>query len=312
VKILYLSQGNQLDYQDDCLFIGLKELFGSDIIDHNKRTLSYYPFTGDPSNYYGRGMTVTGILPDLEVDRTDIFNKIQNKYFDYIVYGSIHRYNDFLNDVLNIYPKNKIIVVDGEDSSTAIHPVFTEGVVYFKRELIFQHPRLIPISFAMPTTKGSFITDKKNNNLSFTKPREVKNFDNINPEDIIGTIMTLQGPVTQIRVNCQYNTEEEYYQNYQNSRFAITSKKGGWDCLRHYEIIGNGCIPIFENIKDCPNLTLTLFPKKLCNKVNRDIKKGQSYEEIYDKYIQQFEKHFWSFLTTQALAKYFISKIFTI
>jgi hypothetical protein len=29
-------------------------------------------------------------------------------------------------------------------------------------------------------------------------------------------------------------------------------KKGGWDCLRHYEIIGNGCMPYFENIEKCP------------------------------------------------------------
>lgn len=31
-----------------------------------------------------------------------------------------------------------------------------------------------------------------------------------------------------------YNTEEEYYKEYQQSYFATTTKKSGWDCMRHY------------------------------------------------------------------------------
>lgn len=49
-----------------------------------------------------------------------------------------------------------------------------------------------------------------------------------------------------------YQNEEDYYKEYQSSLFAITTKKGGWDCLRHYEIMANGCIPYFPNIEQCP------------------------------------------------------------
>ena len=48
---------------------------------------------------------------------------------------------------------------------------------------------------------------------------------------------------------------------YSNSIFAITNKKLGWDCLRHYEILMNGCIPFFFNIKDCPKSILQTLPK---------------------------------------------------
>jgi hypothetical protein len=34
-----------------------------------------------------------------------------------------------------------------------------------------------------------------------------------------------------------YENEKEYYQSYQNSIFALTYKKMGWDSLRHYEIL---------------------------------------------------------------------------
>lgn len=38
-----------------------------------------------------------------------------------------------------------------------------------------------------------------------------------------------------------FENEEEYYNDYKKSLFAITRKKGGWDCMRHYEILACGC-----------------------------------------------------------------------
>ena len=60
-----------------------------------------------------------------------------------------------------------------------------------------------------------------------------------------------------------YKNEQDYYQSYQNSIFALTYKKVGWDSLRHYEILMNGCIPLFLNINKCPETILTNLPKKL-------------------------------------------------
>jgi hypothetical protein len=60
-----------------------------------------------------------------------------------------------------------------------------------------------------------------------------------------------------------YNTEDEYYNEYKQSYFAITKKKAGWDCMRHYEILANGCIPYFLNIEECPKNTMALLPKEL-------------------------------------------------
>ena len=54
---------------------------------------------------------------------------------------------------------------------------------------------------------------------------------------------------------------------YSNSIFAITNKKLGWDCLRHYEILMNGCIPLFFNIKDCPKSILQTLPKERLSEI---------------------------------------------
>lgn len=78
-----------------------------------------------------------------------------------------------------------------------------------------------------------------------------------------------------------YNTEKDYYEEYQKSIFAITTSKGGWDCLRHYEILANGCIPYFPNIGECPPNIMKFLPKDLINYGNN------LYEGLKNKNINQ-------------------------
>ena len=37
----------------------------------------------------------------------------------------------------------------------------------------------------------------------------------------------------------------------------------GWDCFRHYEILGNGAIPYFLDLESSPKQTMALLPKAL-------------------------------------------------
>ena len=60
-----------------------------------------------------------------------------------------------------------------------------------------------------------------------------------------------------------YTNETDYYAEYERSLFAVTKCKGGWDCMRHYEILANGCVPYFEDIERCPQKTMVLFPREL-------------------------------------------------
>ena len=281
MKILYISKGDHVDYQDDCLFIGLKELFGDNVVDVNKRSHIYTSYDEEAAKkLYGMGMTVTRELPDLEVDRTDIGKKIKSKYFDLIVYGSIWRSSADLQRVLEYYPKNKVIVVDGEDE-TDIHPTYNTGITYFKRELKYSKPNLHPIAFAAPSSRVDYNTKK------------VKDFSFITPLDKSTYI---------------YKNEKNYYNDYNEAKFGVTLKKAGWDCLRHYEILMNGCIPYFIGIESCPELTMFNFPKELCKKVIVDLK-TLKHNEVYEKYIDDFKVHFYDNNTTTALAKYFINTI---
>ena len=116
-----------------------------------------------------------------------------------------------------------------------------------------------------------------------------------------------------------YNTEEEYYAEYQESLFAITTKKGGWDCMRHYEIMANGCIPYFPGLESCPPRIMTSLPKDLLLACNACYLKHQ-----YKKYLKELSveeraecnalltnllQYMRSHLTTRALAQYVLDTV---
>ena len=115
-----------------------------------------------------------------------------------------------------------------------------------------------------------------------------------------------------------YNSETEYYNEYQSSYFAITMKKSGWDCLRHYEIIANGCIPHFINIENCPVNTMALCPKELFIRGNQlyDKFKCLTIDEIsadlkkeYEVLLSELLEYTRANLTTVAMGKYILQNI---
>jgi hypothetical protein len=94
-----------------------------------------------------------------------------------------------------------------------------------------------PISFSIPESK-----------IVPSVPEKTKLYGHIVPGD----------PSTYI-----FSDEASYAKDYQASLFGYTCKKGGWDCLRHYEILANGCIPWFRDLDACPANTMTHYPKEL-------------------------------------------------
>jgi hypothetical protein len=114
-----------------------------------------------------------------------------------------------------------------------------------------------------------------------------------------------------------YTTEESYYEDYQKSLFALTTKKDGWDCLRHYEILAQGCLPYFPDIADCPDDTMTFLPKKeimeannlygqcrIAEQTNNDIPLNKCVQ-LSKKLLQYTKDH----LTTEKMASYVLKTI---
>jgi len=98
-----------------------------------------------------------------------------------------------------------------------------------------------------------------------------------------------------------YENEADYYDMYKKSLFGLTYKKAGWDCLRHYEILMNGCIPIFLDLDRCPKFTLTSLPKETIGFLNN------KYQNILSFY-NPFKIYKKKFLSSKKILSFFKSK----
>lgn len=130
--VLFLSNEMKGDYLRDLTLIGLKELLKERLIDFPKIDFLYKNYSKDTSLLYGKGFSYTKILDDIPTNRTNIEERIRNKEFDFIIYGSIHRGLPFYNLVYETYPANKIAYLDGEDIWGHNHRLFYDSSCDYK------------------------------------------------------------------------------------------------------------------------------------------------------------------------------------
>jgi hypothetical protein len=49
-----------------------------------------------------------------------------------------------------------------------------------------------------------------------------------------------------------FSSETDYFSDLQRARFGITTRRAGWDTLRHLEVAANGCVVCFRNLDSKP------------------------------------------------------------
>lgn len=271
MKVLLITSDLE-DYLQDSVIHGFKELLGQDAWEYPLKPMLYDDFT-DKSSIRGNGFSLYGTLdknlkPDYTGNVTDV---IENKNFETIIFTSIHRQYGLFYQLLPLLKKLalQVVVLDGEDTdmlfpflnvhfkkpllwfSLKPHKHFT----YLKRELSGNtiqsyHYRLLP----------SFIVNRlplhKNiHPISFSIPAG-KIVDHIPPKSKTFSAHIVDEEVARQvnggKTGYTFNTEEDYYTDLQSSRFGITAKRGGWDCLRHYEMAANGTVLCFKELEKKP------------------------------------------------------------
>jgi hypothetical protein len=314
MKILFIGNNAVLpDYLHDSVFHGLRELGGDSIIDANKLWYLYKDanlfndenFENIRKSLHGWGYTYGGNLENLNIDRTNINEKIQSLYFDLIIFGicrgdpknnekAIYDRDALLQIALETYPSSKLIFLDGSDGQDIKRNDLLDKGLYFKRE---NTGIGYPIWFAIPKQKFNF--DYSKNKL----------FSNNIP--------------AHNRKNYVHLTEASYYSDYGESFFALTCKKGGWDCMRHYEIMSQGTLPYFVDIDNAPKETMPLISRSFCKEVRdlidiqynlwegidlkilSEIKDLNKYKNLMDLMISQVKDLY----NTETLAKYIIDTV---
>lgn len=279
MKILFFTTP-EADYLQDSVLHGLRCLFGNDLVDYPKKNILYKDYSGN--NIYGRGFTLYKILNDIEVDRKNILDKIKSRVFELIIFGSIHRQKELFYNYVKHLNKDNTILLDGEDTpilfpnhwlyKTEPIKLFSEKLYnvypYFKREITeetnyYRYLKLIPKSITnkMPLPKRiqpisfSIPEEKIVNNLPVKKKLFPKH---IVDEEVASKV---EGSFTKYA----FDDEKDYYEDLQSSKFGITTKRSGWDCMRHYEIAANGAVICFKDFAKKP---IACAPHGLIDSVN--------------------------------------------
>lgn len=294
MKVLYVYNFNYPDYMSDCVYHGLIDRS----IQVYETSYPFYMLDGyyDPE-FYGNGFTLYSRLyhlPQVE-SREEIIEKIRSKFYDIVIYGCVYTFEwipdrqclDYLDEVIQYYPRTKIHFIDGSDDTKNFAQAYNldqYGIVW-KRELV-DYVYGNPISFAIPESQIR------------------KNF--LNKDELYSSQIIRPTPNSfSNRNNYTFLNEQEYYNAYARSYYGFTCKKGGWDCMRHYEILANKTIPAFFELENCPNTIMTNFPKNIILEVNKYSLKNQvhpNYNELND-YIFEYTKNN---LTTKKLVERFL------
>jgi hypothetical protein len=265
MKILFFTSSIE-DYLADPALHGLRLQYGKDCIDYPKCEILYRNCPEQiRKQVRGNGFTLyTGLLDDIEIDRFNIEDKIVKGYFDLIIISDIWRqFGWFVHFRPWLTPKN-CIILDSADTTQPypahgrwwrkpyywflprVHPYF----LYFKREwvpdthfsiLARLFPKIIRERLPQPRTlrRVSFAIPEEK--IIDHLPDKKKDF----PKHIVDPEVAAR--VAGSHTSYAFTSENEYYKDLQESRFGITTKRAGWDCLRHYEIAANGAVMCFRD-----------------------------------------------------------------
>ena len=256
LRILFLTESRE-DYLADSLLHGLISL-GHQVVDYPRKQILYRPsessFVNTDVAVRGYGFTLYGTLDDRTVDRSFVTQRLEKGCFDLVFFGQAWRQWGQVLDLAPLLQTVPVVLLDGDDdtrlffrSGTRVRrygwqpfPIRSGRCFYFKRELQVQPAdhrlcQVRPVSFSIPAEK--------------IRPRDVRS-----KTQRLATHCVDYEVAQRCGLHSSYafSSEDSYYADLAASRFAITTKRGGWDCLRHYEIAAAGALPCVRNLEEKP------------------------------------------------------------
>jgi hypothetical protein len=275
MKILYITTVNprlQGDFQEVIILNGLRSIVGDCCIDYPRKKVMYGDYSDTPQReLHGSGFTLYTIPLD------EIKNELRNlDNIDYILYGVADTYGITDYPEINKLCKN-IWYIDGHDDERI------RKVPCFKRELFSNEENVYPTGFGIPHYQIRPINMNKTQLFQKTAPYH----------SIFKTATDLG-----TRFHHIFNNEEEYFEDMANSWFGLTSKKGGWDSLRHYEIMASGSLLLFRDYdkkpEQCSPQNLPCFSYSTMEELENLMSRLVVNNKPTDEYINMlFEQRDW-------------------
>lgn len=272
-RVLFLHANGE-DYLADSLLHGLRGILGEFAVDVPRRDALYQDLKDSRrSQLYGRGFTLYGRLPEVEVDREWPVRRVLEGEFEIVVIADIHRdpspWLQLRPHLRRLRDKGTTLVaLDGGDSA-AMYPYgptwwrqmrpwpFPRAhgrILYFKRELQPLTGRIRYFGL-LPGRAALRLLSRSVRPIAFSIPEEHLATGVEEKRKLLATHVVdpeVADAVAGASQGYAFEAEADYYGDLRESRFGVTTKKAGWDSMRHYELAASGCVPCFRDLHRKP------------------------------------------------------------
>jgi len=254
-RILFLCEDRE-DYLADALLHGLIGCADLEVVDYPRKGVIYRGGLSGAAGLgvRGGGFSLYGLLEERPVDRRFVIQRLERGGFDLVVLGQVWRQWGQLLDLAPWLQSVPVVLLDGDDdprlffrAGTRLRrygwqpfPIRSGRCLYLKREWRGQgrgsrRPWVGAAAFAIPEEK-----------IQPADPAaKSRDFATHCVDAEVGAALGLPSTYA-------FDSEAAYYRDLARSRFAITTRRGGWDCLRHYEIAAAGAVPCFRQLEAKP------------------------------------------------------------
>lgn len=268
-SILYIT-AEQPDYLAGTLLHGLRRLDDVVVTDYPRYDHLYRDASEQARlRTHGRGFSAFYRDDDPGVDRTHVWTRAAEGEFDLVVFSDIDRcFGHWVAEGVRLAGKIPTAIVDGSDPA----PTYPKSLHFWRRHYWWLLPRVGRASFRfkrellpwthraesyglLPAWLGRRIgPSRKILPLAFSIPQD--NLVETVPEKTQRFPAHIVDEEVSSRLGAQtsyaFDTEADYYADLRSSRFGITTKRAGWDCMRHYELAASATIPCFRDLSKKP------------------------------------------------------------
>ena len=259
LRLLFLTDDRE-DYLADSLLHGLRQLPNVELVDWPRKDCLYIGgrvcARAPEFGVRGGGFSLYGLLdePEEGINRNQIWRRLEAGWFNAVIIGNVWRQWGLLLQWRELLGRQSLLLLDGDDDqriyprsgtrlrqfgvgSGATRLLQQASTHYFKRELTSRSRRwglrlqLHQIGFSIP--EQAIVT---------SPPKKTKLF----PSHIVDPELC-----ERISASSSYAFVDEaaYRNDLACSRYGITTRRAGWDCLRHYEIAASGTIPCVRDLQ---------------------------------------------------------------
>ena len=262
LKILFLTDDRE-DYLADGLLHGLRQLPGLELVDYPRKECMYeggrQSRVAPEFGVRGGGFSLYGLLkePEGAIDRSFIWHRLAAGWCNAVLISNVWRQWGSILQWRELLATQPLLLLDGDDDQrlyprsgtrvrqfgigTGLSNLLQQPTTHiFKRELTNRSRKwglrlnIHPLAFSIPES----LISSKLPNKSHLFPSHIVDRD---LSDRLGA-----------SANYVFADEQSYRSDLACSRFGITTRRAGWDCLRHYEIAAAGAVICFRDLAKKP------------------------------------------------------------